>query len=192
MKKKIIISFLGVDGSGKTTIIKKLKKKLLSRNIVISTFHLKPKLLNNSKDLGIIKNPHNQIFRSNFLSFIKLIQWLIIYRLYFVIKFFNSSNVYLFDRYADDILIDPIRYRFKLNQKLTRFLLSLFPRPNLWIILTGNPKKIWFRKKEIKLKVLKNLNQKYEQFGNSKKNLIFYRKEKDISKIEKNVLKLLR
>ena len=45
------------------------------------------------------------------------------------------------------ILIDPIRYRFNLQQKFTKTILNLFPQPDLWIIVVNKPSVIWKRKK---------------------------------------------
>ena len=191
MKNYIIISFLGTDGSGKTTLIKKLIKKLKSNNYRIRSHHLKPSLVKN-KRAKIVKYPHNQTPRSNILSFFKIIQWLLIYRFYFFCKFFYPKQVHLFDRYADDLLIDPIRYRFKLNINLSKFLLSFFPRPDLWIILSGDPKEIWRRKKEIDFKVLKKLTLEYIKFSKDKKNILFFRKNKDFKIIEKKIINLIK
>lgn len=191
MKNYIIISFLGTDGSGKTTLIKKLIKKLKSKKYLIKSHHLKPSLVKNKRS-KIVKFPHKQTPRSNILSFFKIIQWLLIYRFYFFGKFFYPKQVHLFDRYADDLLIDPIRYRFKLNINLSKFLLSFFPRPDLWIILSGDPKEIWRRKKEIDFKVLKKLTLEYIKFSKDKKNILFFRKNKDFKIIEKKIINLIK
>ena len=41
-----------------------------------------------------------------------------------MINFFDHKKIYIFDRYPDDILIDDIRYRFKLNKTITKNLLK--------------------------------------------------------------------
>ena len=53
-KHPLIISFMGVDGSGKTTLSKKIKKDL-KQSVYL---HLKPYILFQDKR-NIIKNPHN-------------------------------------------------------------------------------------------------------------------------------------
>lgn len=184
MKTNIIISFLGPDGSGKSTLIKKLKKKLTLKNATVSIHHLKPNFIKKKK-FNVVKNPHGQIPRSSTVSLIKIIYWLIVYRFYFLLKIIKPSNFILFDRYADDILIDPIRYRYKLNKKITETILCLFPRPDIWIILYGNPRKIWLRKKEIKLTNLVKLLKKYKNFANQKENSFIYKNNNDLDIINK-------
>ena len=82
--------------------------------------------------------------------------WLFLYNIYFlVIKLYNKQ-IFIFDRYAHDLLIDPVRYRYSLNENITRIILKFFPHPDLWVIMSGNPKIIWKRKKEVKLKIIIN------------------------------------
>ena len=68
--KTKIIAFLGPDGSGKTTIIKLLKKKISKKNISSKQYHLFPHFFENRKTI-IVKNPHAKKPRSKFLSLIK-------------------------------------------------------------------------------------------------------------------------
>ena len=65
---------------------------------------------------------------------------------FFIIN--QTLKVYIFDRYAHDVLIDPIRYRFNLSKKLTKFILGFFPEPDLWIYLKPSIKTIKSRKIE--------------------------------------------
>ena len=63
-----IISFMGVDGSGKSTLIQKLKKQFK-----IKYLHLRPYFFITDKRT-IIKNPHKKKnLQSTFVSFLKLI-----------------------------------------------------------------------------------------------------------------------
>jgi len=168
MKGNIILSVIGPDGSGKTSIIKKLTEKLSKEKIKYKYFHLKPEVLSKNKP---VSDPHNQIPRSKFLCFLKIIYWLILFRVYFILSFFSNTKIYIFDRYPDDLLIDYKRYRFKLDDKITIALLKLFPRPSIWINMTGDAKEIWNRKKEIELEVLGRLLIKYSNFVKDKNHL---------------------
>lgn len=168
MKDKIILSVIGPDGSGKTSIIKKLKEKLSKENIKYKYFHLKPELLSKNKP---VSDPHNQIPRSKFMSFLKIIYWLILFRVYFILRFFSNTKIYIFDRYPHDLLIDNKRYRFKLDDKITIAFLKLFPQPAMWINMTGDAYDIWKRKKEVKLGVLEIQLIKYSNFIKDKNHL---------------------
>ena len=54
-KKPLVISFMGVDGSGKTTLSKKLKNTLKQSKYL----HLKPYILFQDRR-RVVKKPHNQ------------------------------------------------------------------------------------------------------------------------------------
>ena len=86
-------------------------------------------------------------------------------------------------------MIDPIRYRFNLDKKLTTFILNLFPRPDLWIILNIKPNIIWKRKQEIKYKVLLKQIKNYKKFANKKKNSILFSDNTNIQIIKDYIFK---
>tara|TARA_Y100000389_G_scaffold87977_1_gene84456 strand:- start:859 stop:1446 length:588 start_codon:yes stop_codon:yes gene_type:complete len=188
MKKQTHIVFLGPDGSGKSSIIEKIKVELDKKKISYKHIHLKPNFFS-KKIKKLATDPHNQVLRSNFLSFIKLIQWLIVFKIFFFIEKFSKKKVLLFDRYPHDILIDPLRYRFNLSEKLTCKILDFFPKPNYWVVMTGSPNKIFERKKEVELKTLKNQIFKYEIFAKKKSNSFLISRLDDHNLITKIILK---
>lgn len=188
-KIKIITSIFGVDGSGKTTIAKELKKKIKNSQYL----HLKPYILIKDKR-RVVKNPQNQKKNSSIISLFQLIAWLISYRLFFIIN--QTLKVYIFDRYAHDVLIDPIRYRFNLSKKLTKFILGFFPEPDLWIYLKPSIKTIKSRKIELSDQELKRQMSEYTKFFKNKKNVIVLntnmKKNKIIDKILKKIKILIK
>jgi len=162
---------MGPDGSGKTTLAKNIKKKLKNKFEKFQNIHLRPAFLIPKKSIPS-KNPHNQVPRSSFLSFIKIIYWFFMYLIFFSKTYFFKSCLTIFDRYADDLLIDNFRYRFNFSKTLTKFFLRFNPQPDLWVVLIGNYNTIYSRKKEIKKSVLKKQLIKYKNFSKSKKNSI--------------------
>ena len=60
----------------------------------------------------------------------------------------KKNQLIIFDRFAHDLLIDKIRYKFNLSNKLSNRILKLFPEPHLWIVLKAPIKTIEKRKKE--------------------------------------------
>ena len=84
-KSSIVISFMGVDGSGKSTLIKKIIKNFKKKFKVIKYLHLKPYFILLDKRT-VNKNPHNQKkLRSNLLSLMIILIWLIQYKFFFFI-----------------------------------------------------------------------------------------------------------
>ena len=85
-KKALIIAFMGVDGSGKTTIIKKLIKRFKKKFKAVKYLHLRPYFFLTDKRT-VIKKPHyKKENTSKILSFLKIILWLVIYRIFFFYK----------------------------------------------------------------------------------------------------------
>ena len=174
LNNKLIISIMGVDGSGKTTIAKSLNKKLKKSKYL----HLKPYILFKDRR-RVVRNPHLLKKSSFTISFIRIISWLISYKFFFIMN--NKCKIYVFDRYAHDILIDPLRYKHNLSKNLTKFILNFFPKPNLWIFLNTDLKTIKSRKRELPDNVLKHQIQNYIKFFKTEKNvLVLNSNKKDI------------
>ena len=173
LEKKIIISLMGVDGSGKTTLAKKLLKTFKGSKYL----HLKPYILFQDRRT-VIKNPHQQKKSSLFLSLLRLLSWLISYKFFFFLN--QKKIIYIFDRYAHDIVVDPLRYKHSLSLDLTNFILNFFPKPDLWIFLNPSLKIIDSRKQE-----LSNSETKRQIRGYT----LFFRNRKNVLKLDTNVKK---
>ena len=165
IKLPLVISFMGVDGSGKTTLSTRLKKKLKKSKYL----HLKPYILFQDRR-RIIKNPHKQTQSTYIVSLLRLISWLISYKVFFLTQ--QSKKIYIFDRYAHDILIDPLRYKNNLSKYTTKFILSFFPKPDLWIFLNPSIRTIKLRKIELSDIELKRQIKDYSIFYKNKKNVL--------------------
>ena len=168
----IIVSFMGVDGSGKSTLIELLRKKLKNKFRKIKYIHLRPYLILLDKST-VQANPHkSKKTWPILLNFFRILYWLIIYRFFFYLFGNNSNQLIIFDRYAHDLMIDPIRYKFNLPINITKFILNLFPNPNLWIVLSAPIKVLEKRKKELPTKELKKQIRIYLNFAKQRKNSI--------------------
>ena len=185
----IIIAFMGVDGSGKSTLIDKLSKKVFKKYNKIKYLHLRPYLFLTDKRTTII-NPHIQKKpNSKFLSLLKILLWLFMYKFFFIFKVKKINQLIIFDRYAHDLLIDKVRYKFNLSKKLTNRILKIFPEPHLWIVLKAPIKTIEKRKKELSSRELKKQMKKYINFSVKKKNSLLL--DTKIS-IEKNIILIIK
>ena len=168
----IIVSFMGVDGSGKSTLIQILKKKLRNKFKKIKYIHLRPYLILLDKNT-VQSNPHkSKKTWPILLNFFRILYWLIIYRFFFYFFANKSGQLIIFDRYAHDLMIDPIRYKFNLPYRITKFILDLFPNPSLWVVLNAPIKVLEKRKKELPTKELKKQIRSYLSFTKQRKNSI--------------------
>jgi len=179
---------MGVDGSGKTTLAKKLNKIFKKSKYL----HLKPYILFQDRRT-VIKDPHYQKKSSTSLSLLRLLSWLISYKIFFLLK--KNKKIFFFDRYAHDVLIDPLRYKHSLSETLTKFILKFFPNPNLWIFLNPSLKTITARKHELPVNELSRQIKEYTQFFKNKKNVIMlnknFQKEKILKIAKKTINNLI-
>lgn len=153
-----IVVFLGVDGSGKSTLIESIIKK---NKLKYQKVHFAPDYFRNKKNQ--VSNPHKKKYRGIIFSFLKIFYWLINFQLFKLLNY-NTNKIFIFDRYLYDIIIDPLRYRILLSKKIKKFILKNFTKPDLIVFLTGNPIRIYTRKPELNLKDIIRLNKKYNSF----------------------------
>ena len=184
LKKKIIISLMGVDGSGKTTLAKKLFKIFKGSKYL----HLKPYILFQDRRT-VIKKPHQQKKSSFLLSFFRLLSWLISFKIFF--NYNRSKKIYIFDRYAHDILVDPLRYKHNLSYDLTKFILNFFPKPDLWIFLNPSLKIIESRKHELSSAESKRQIKDYILFFKNQKNVLVLNTNVNKKKLVKKIIKII-
>jgi thymidylate kinase len=185
---------MGVDGSGKSTLINKLIKSYSKKYKKIKYLHLRPYVFLIDKRT-VVSDPHkNKSSHSKIISLTKIFVWLFIYKFFFLLNQNKKNQLIIFDRYAHDILIDKIRYRINLSNRLIKYLLNLFPEPHLWIILKAPISIIEKRKKEMPTKVLEKQMIKYINFFHSKKNTLLIDTNKNylknISLIKKKISNL--
>ena len=165
----VMIAFIGTDGSGKSTIIENLPK-VLGRTFdesQIKYYHWRPKYLKSlkgDKNLNVnVSEPHSKKPYGKVLSFLKFMY----FNLDYIIGYWLSVKVHLgknelviFDRYYYDYLVDKYRYRLNLNDKIIKWTMRVIPKPHITFLLTGTPKVLYERKKEISLgEVEKQVNK---------------------------------
>jgi len=132
------VAVLGVDGSGKTTVIERLAVDLAPAFRRTLTLHFRPRFGERANTNGPVTNPHGASPRALAASAAKAV-----YYLYdFVIGYhwrlrprLVRSTLLLFDRYAADFEADPRRFRYGGPQWLARLVRRLAPEPDLVLLL---------------------------------------------------------
>lgn len=171
-KKSLVISFLGPDGSGKSTVIDGLMSAELRFNDK-SYFHLKP--LKPSKVNGVkivVVDPHKYPPYSNWKSYLKLLFFIFQYNIGWVKNITplkKKGNLVIFDRYYDDLLIDNRRYRYGGKIKIAQFISKFIPKPDIYFVLTANAKVIYARKQEVPFEELERQVLEYRLLGEGTK-----------------------
>lgn len=170
LSKKPVVVFLGPDGSGKSTIINKIKDALYNAAKPVEIIHLRKSLRTGTVDRAVVENPHDQKPRGYLASFLKLIYWVAEYKLDQLIRRPRVLTLRLYDRYYHDLLIDPKRYRYKGSKVLIRFFSLFVPQPILWVVLTAPAEVLHARKQEISYEETVRQIEKYRQFHESRQN----------------------
>ena len=164
----LCLAVLGPDGAGKSTLITNLEQELKGAFRRTAVFHLMPGLLKRKANQGAVTDPHGKPPRSPLVSFLKLLYYLLDYHLGYWLKVRPAlvrSTLVLFDRYYDDLLVDPKRYRYGGPLWLARWLRRLIPRPDLWLILDVPEEEILRRKQEVPVEELRRQREAYRRLA---------------------------
>ena len=152
-KSSFSVCFLGPDGSGKSTIIEGLKNQ--NPFIKFNYFHLKPVKI--KKSSVAVSNPHGGTLYSPFVSYLKLIYLIFQYNINWILNIWPlklTPTIIIFDRFFDDILADPRRYRYGGSLKVVKKARLLIPKPTLTFVLLAETDVIYSRKKEVTIEEL--------------------------------------
>ena len=155
---KNTISLSGVDGSGKSTLIKILNHRLKNEGWVVTNYHFRYFILprRNKRDA---ENQYAYLdFESapprltKILSFIKLIYLAVDYLLGALVHLLkvgeDCKQISIFDRYKFELLVAPKRIGLWTPIWFTEIVFRFIPECEFNIFLVGEPEKIAFRKPE--------------------------------------------
>ncbi len=160
----LFVAILGPDGAGKSTLIEHLERDLAGAFRRTARFHLMPGIFRRRRYSSPVTNPHGKPPRSWFASLLKLGYYLLDYTLGYWFKVRPAlvrSTLVVFDRYYDDLLVDPRRYRYGGPMRLARWLRRFIPRPELWLILDVPEEEILRRKQEVPLEEIRRQRERY-------------------------------
>ena len=162
----LFVAVLGPDGAGKSTLIDRLEADLSGAFRRTARFHLMPGLFRKKGNGSPVTNPHGEPPRSFLASLFKLVYYFLDYTLGYWLKVrpaLAKSTLVLFDRYYDDLLIDPLRYRYGGPMWLAQWLARLIPRPDLWLILDVPEDELLRRKQEVPFEELHRQREAYRR-----------------------------
>jgi serine O-acetyltransferase len=132
----LLIACLGPQGSGKSSVIEALNNKPLEVFANVHTMELRPGVMR----AGTIKAGRSTRYREprgRFTTIVKLMMFVADYWLGYWLwirpKLVRSTLV-VSNRYFDDVLVDPRRYRIDHAPTFARLLLRWVPRPQLWLV----------------------------------------------------------
>lgn len=170
----LLVSVLGPDGSGKTTLIENLKNELSGTFRCAQAFRFRPDLFHRNLP-GPEPHPHAKGVRSRLLSILKVLYLSGDYALGYLINVRSKlirSDLVIFDRYYDDILVDPIRYRYGGPKWLIKFVRHFIPRPDITLILDASEDQMLARKAELPREELQRQRFAYRQLAAEASNTV--------------------
>lgn len=151
------ITIVGLDGSGKTTLIKNFIKK----NPKYKYFHFIPTKSNFMLSFSLENS--KTITKKEYLpssSFIKLsMSYIRILKTFFIVRLFsfrlNNKNI-ISDRYIYGYFSQPIPLKYFGSQKFAKNIINLVKKPNIFIFLDTSPEICFSRKAELPLSELQS------------------------------------
>jgi thymidylate kinase len=174
-RKGLILTFSGVDGAGKSTVIEhtrqELEKKLRRR---VKVIRHRPSLLpilsawtsgkEKAEQKAASTLPRQGTNRSLLSSLFRFGYYYLDYlfgQFYIYLRYVNQGYVVLYDRYYFDFINDSLRSNIVLPKWLTRAGYRLLLKPNLNFFLYADAQIILSRKKELDAFAIKQLTQDY-------------------------------
>ena len=161
----LTVAVLGPDGSGKSSLLRRLASDLGPAFRRVETVHFRPRLGAGGGDgAGEAPVPHGAPPRGSAASAAKLGYYLADHWLGHAVRLLPArlrSTLVLFDRHLADLLVDPRRYRYGGPALLARIAAQGAPQPDLWLILDVPPEVALRRKQELSWSEVERQRQAY-------------------------------
>jgi len=169
----LFLVVLGPDGVGKSTLVARLGQELRTCFRRRQSFHWRPGVIAPKEAPGeVTDNPHDKPTRGALASTLVLLGLFLDYWLGYRLilrPFLARTGLVIFDRYYQDLLIDPRRYRYGGPMCLAKLLGRLVPPADLlFLVLDADDKVILLRKHEVSLAELQRQRECYRQFSQGK------------------------
>ena len=148
----LLLVVAGPDGAGKSTLIERLVQATQPAFRRSQIFHWRPMLLWRCKNKRDTTQPHGSPVHGVSWSVLRLFAYFLDYWFGYLIlvrPLLARSGLVVFDRYFDDIWIDPKRYRYGGPVWLTRALRRCIPKPDLTLVLDADEGVLLARKQEV-------------------------------------------
>ena len=176
-RKGLLVAFLGPDGSGKTTLARRLAAAHIfpthyvymgSGNYILPTSHLIERI-----SRGLRKKHNDSKMREEKIHILeRLLRYLketaklchdmaefLTRYLFLSYRFYRKGHLVINDRYIYDLLLD--RERFGRHPVIEKIILRLLPKPDLLLFLETSTQTMHQRKGEHSLDILESMKQGY-------------------------------
>ena len=151
-RRGLWLAILGPDGSGKSSVLDGVERALEPCFAGTRRFHLRPNLAGRRGGEGPVTDPHGRPNRSAPSSWAKLVAWWFDYCFGYLLRVrpaLRDRSLVLFDRYYDDLLVDPRRYRYGASPRLAELVGRAIPHPDVVVVLDAPTEVLHGRKSEV-------------------------------------------
>lgn len=175
INKGFIVTFSGVDGAGKSTVIENVRfhlEKKLRKSVVV--LRHRPSILpilsrwtkGKTKAMQEASEglPHRGKNKSTIGSLLRFAYYYTDYLLgqfYVYFKYLSRGYVVLYDRYYFDFMVDAKRSNIKISPKISKFGYRFLLKPKLNFFLYADAETILQRKQELNKETVKELTENY-------------------------------
>jgi serine acetyltransferase/thymidylate kinase len=157
----LLIACMGPEGSGRSSVIAQLSARPLAPFREAHTMELRPRMMR-----PVPVNPDSRIPRGSFGIMAKLMMFVADYWLGYWLRIrpkLVDSTLVVSNRYYDDVLVDPRRYRIDRPRALARVLLPWIPRPELWLVFDVPSEVLQTRTREVAAEEAARLRREYRR-----------------------------
>lgn len=171
----LMVAVMGPDGAGKSTLIEGLGAALGGAFRRRQTFHLRPALFRQRAEGPPVTDPHGAPPRGLLPSIAKIVLYGAEYSCGYALRLrpaLARSTLLIADRYYDDLLIDPRRYRYGGPPWLARLGRRFAPRPDLWLVLDAPEAQLLARKREVAPEELRRQRAAYRELAGAYGNAV--------------------
>lgn len=167
-KHRRVFAVLAPDGTGKTTFLEALIKKLNFYYVNdeedgrFHVYHFRPTVLPNlgavGEKAGVMEqdknwtDPHRNKPANPLSSLIRIAYYTLDYIIGWqkcVRNDVHYDRFSIFDRYSYDFIVDPLRTKLGLPKWVRKFFVRLTPQPKIVFVLDADPEIIYSRKQEL-------------------------------------------
>lgn len=176
--KGFMVTFSGVDGAGKTTIVSEIKRKLEVhyRKDVVLLRH-RPGILpilssikygssEKAEEIAGQQMPRQGTNKSGLGSLMRFSYYFVDYLLgqpYIYFNYILRGKIVIYDRYYYDFINDAKRSNIQLNRRFVKGLFALIYKPDYNFYLYNDPDVILSRKQEMSAQDIVTLNSRYAE-----------------------------
>jgi len=201
---------LAPDGTGKTTFLELVVEQLNYYRVCrvednhFSIYHFRPNIFPNLGEVGEkvgikeqdknFTDPHRNKPAGKISSFIRLLYYICDYILGWQIRVredVRRNRWSIFDRYSYDLIVDPLRTRLDLPQKVREFFVTLTPKPNVIFCLVADENIVYARKQELKKEEIRRQLDKYKKIASKDERIIILNAERTPEEIADEAIKVL-